>query len=121
YFATEASSGRYELLLKHGPIVPTQEATLLLYISDYDTNAPLDSTELTVKVAGHPDIALQATSQEPGIYQLTAVFPEKGDYHLIVSLNGKAGPDLIQINGVKVGAALPGALLEAAEKEAPLA
>ncbi|WP_439879626.1 efflux RND transporter periplasmic adaptor subunit [Pontibacter sp. MBLB2868] len=118
YFSAEASSGKYELLLKHGPLAPGRPATLTLYISDYETNAPVDSAALQVSVAGYPNLVIKASKIEPGIFQLRGIFPDTKDYSLMVSLNSKAGPDLLQVSSVKVGTALPGAVLEQPENGA---
>ena len=103
YFSSEAVSDKYELLAKYSPIFPGKEATLKLFISEYDTNKPVDSASLQVTIAGNPDIKVTATRLDKGLYELKTNFPERKAYNLVVNINSYAGVDLIQVNGIEPG------------------
>ena len=75
YFSSEAFSDKYELLVKYNPIIPGKEAILRLFISEYNTNKPLDSTTLQVTVTGNPGIKVTIRRIDKGIYELTTNFP----------------------------------------------
>ncbi|MEO7483052.1 MAG: efflux RND transporter periplasmic adaptor subunit [Sediminibacterium sp.] len=107
YFSSEAFSDKYELLVKYKPLTPGKEAVLKLFISEYNTNRPLDSASLTITVAGNPNIKIAATRLDKGMYELKAIFPEKKAYSLVVDINSSIGADLIQVNNIVTGKALP--------------
>ena len=103
YFSSEATSDKYELLLKYSPIVPGKEATLKLFVSEYNSNKPVDSASLQVSVGGKPNIKFVLKKIEKGVYEIKTNFPEKIAYNLIVNINSYAGADLIQLSNIEAG------------------
>jgi RND family efflux transporter MFP subunit len=103
YFSAEAVSEIYEMLIKYSPIVPGKEASLRLYLSEYNTNKPIDSAKLEITVAGNPNIKISAARIDKGVFELKATFPEKKTYNLVVNINSYAGIDLIQLNNIEAG------------------
>ncbi len=103
YFSSEAVSDKYELLVRYNPIVPGKDATLKLFISEYNSNKPIDSAALQVTVAGNPNIKVTATRLDKGLYELKTNFPQKKAYNLVVNINSYAGVDLIQVNAIEAG------------------
>ena len=118
YFSNEASSDLYELLVKYQPLKPGAAATIKLYISNYNSNLPIDSASIQVSVAGNQDIKLTVTKIEKGIYEVKGIFPEKKSYSLTVNINSVLGPDLMLLSGIAVGKELPVAETKAANKVA---
>lgn len=102
-FSSEAFSDKYELLVKYNPIVPGKEAVMNLFISEYNTNKPIDSAALQVTVAANPNIKVTISKTDKGVYELKANFPEKKAYNLVVNFNSNAGADLIQLNNIEAG------------------
>ena len=103
YFSSEAVSEIYELLLKYNPIVPGKESTLRLYLSEYNSNKPIDSAKLEITVAGNPNIKITVVRLDKGVFELKAIFPEKKAYNLVININSYAGIDLIQLNKIEAG------------------
>ncbi|MCA6438587.1 MAG: efflux RND transporter periplasmic adaptor subunit [Chitinophagaceae bacterium] len=103
YFSAEAASEIYEVLLKYNPIVPGKETSLRLYLSEYNTNKPIDSAKLEITVAGNPNIKITVVRIDKGVFELKATFPEKKAYNLVLNINSYAGIDLIQLNNVEAG------------------
>ena len=103
YFSSEAVSEIYELLLKYNPIVPGKESTLRLYLSEYNSNKPIDSAKLEITVAGNPNIKITVVRIDKGVFELKAIFPEKKAYNLVININSYAGIDLIQLNNIEAG------------------
>lgn len=103
YFSSEAASEIYEVLLKYSPIVPGKETSLRLYLSEYNTNSPIDSAKLEVTVADNPNIKITVVRIDKGVFELKATFPAKKAYNLVVNINSYAGIDLIQLNNVEAG------------------
>ncbi len=108
YFSSEAVSDVYELLLKYQPFQPGKHVTLKLFASDFNTNAPVDSsTTLQITVADNPNIKLEVTRVDNGVYEVKGAFPEKKQYNLTVNINSLLGPDLILLKDIEVGKELP--------------
>lgn len=103
YFSSEAVSDVYELLAKYQPILPGKEATLKLIVSDFNSNAPVDSATLQIAVVDNPNIKLAVTQIDKGVYEVKGIFPEKKSYNLTVNINSSLGPDLILVNDIAVG------------------
>jgi RND family efflux transporter MFP subunit len=103
HFSSEAFSDKYELLVKYSPITPGIETVLDLFISEFNTNKPLDSATLKVSVAGNPEIKVGIARIDKGVYELKTNFPLKKAYNLVVSINSYAGADLIQVNSIEAG------------------
>lgn len=107
YFSSEAASEIYEVLLKYSPIVPGKETSLRLYLSEYNTNIPVDSAKLEITVAGNPNIKIAVVRLDKGVFELKATFPEKKAYNLVININSNAGIDLIQLSNIEAGKELP--------------
>lgn len=112
YFTSEAASEIYEVLLKYSPIVPGKESSLRLYLSEYNSNQPIDTAKLEITVAGNPNIKIAVVRIDKGVFELKATFPEKKAYNLVVNINSYAGIDLIQLNNIEAGKELTVATTE---------
>lgn len=106
YFTTEVSSDKYELLLRYHPITPNQEADLTLFISEYNTNAPLNNVELKLTVQEDTSIQLHPHLTADGTWEMHPIFPEEKTYSIAVQINGPLGPDLLLLKDIEVGATL---------------
>jgi membrane fusion protein, heavy metal efflux system len=107
YFTAEAFSDKYEALLKYGTVTPGKETSLKLFITEFNSNKPVDSAVVKVTVSGAGNIPLKVSRVDKGIYQLTGVFSAKQAYNLNVSIDAKPGADLLQLTKVEIGKELP--------------
>lgn len=107
YFSTEAVSDVYELFLKYQPLEAGKDAHLMLYISDFNTNKPVDDAQLQIALADDDASKFEAKKIDKGIYELHGNFKEKKVYSLNVSINSSLGADLLQLSGIDVGKELP--------------
>jgi RND family efflux transporter MFP subunit len=107
YFSTEVSSDKYELLLRYEPIVPGQSSQLTLFVSDFETNKPINDAELKITVQEDPSITCTVHLNGNGTYTVTGSFPKEQSYSLAVSIDGAKGPDLLLLDHIDVGAELP--------------
>ena len=104
YFSSEAVSDLYELLVKYQPLQPGKPSVFKLFVSDFTSNAPVDSnTTLQINVADNPNIKLTVKRLDDGVYEVKGIFPEKKSYNLTVNINSLPGPDLMLINNISVG------------------
>ncbi|HET9057366.1 MAG TPA: efflux RND transporter periplasmic adaptor subunit [Chitinophagaceae bacterium] len=103
YFSSEAVSEKYELLVKYNTITPGENAALKLFVSEYNTNRPVDSATIMVTVVSDPGIKILVSQLSKGVYELKGIFPAKKTYNLAVNINSSIGADLIQVNNIEVG------------------
>ena len=104
YFSSEAVSAVYELLIKYTPLPVGKEGVLQLFVSDFNSNSPVDSSAtLRISVADNPNIKLTISRIDKGIYEIKGVFPEKKAYNLNVNINTALGPDLLLLSNINVG------------------
>lgn len=114
YFSSEAVSEKYELFVKYGTVKPGAQEALRLFITEFNSNKPVDSAVLQVSVPGNPAIKLSTARIDKGIYEIRGVFPQKQVYSLNVTISAAQGADLLQIKNIETGKALPVAETEAA-------
>ena len=107
YFSTEVSSEKYELLLRYEPITPGKSAQMVLFVSDFETNKPVNEAEIKITVQEDPSITFDIHQDGNGTYALTSTFPLEQSYSLAVSINGPKGPDLLLLEHIDIGVELP--------------
>ena len=112
YFSSESISDKYEVLLKYLPIEPNEPTVMKLFISNVNTNEPVNVSALNVTLPGI-NRSVESKRIDNGTYELTGFFPEEKAYNLNVSIGGALGPDLIQVRNIEVGKELPTAADEA--------
>jgi membrane fusion protein, heavy metal efflux system len=103
YFSSEASSDKYELLVKYGELVAGREGTLRLFLSDAATNRAIDSATIEVAISGLPGTKLTLARVDTGMYEIKAMFPANKAYDLQFTVNSSLGPDLLQVSKVEIG------------------
>ncbi|WP_460676224.1 hypothetical protein [Hymenobacter coalescens] len=113
-FSVAALSEQFELLLRFQPLKKGEPAHLQLFVSDYASNAPIDSAQLTLTVPEAPNEKFTATRQGPGVYLVEGRFPANQKYSLTVNLVAGERADLLLLEGIEVGKELPVAAVPAA-------
>jgi len=103
YFSSETISDKYELLLKYTTIAPGKEGLLRLFVSNYNTNQPVDSATLDLSVSGNSNIKLSASRLDNGIYEIRGIFPEKKNYNIAININSLLGADLLLFKDIAIG------------------
>jgi RND family efflux transporter MFP subunit len=106
YFSTETISDKYEMLLNYAPIMPGKTTAMKLFISNVNTNEPVNPSSVTISIPGLNN-KTAVKRLDNGIYELTTSFPDKKAYSLNVSIAGGLGPDLVQLTNIEVGKELP--------------
>lgn len=107
YFTTVGLSDVYELLLKYEPIKPGHDSHLKLFVSDFETNEPVDSAKITITSPEDDKLKFEVKRLDNGIYEIHCNFPDKKIYSLTVNINSSLGADLISIPDIEVGKELP--------------
>ncbi len=106
YFSTEASSDKYEVLLRYAPVMPGEHVDLTLFLSDFLSNIAVDSATIQLSSPDDASLQFEVTKTQAGIYSVHAEFPEKKMYKINVNIVGPNGADLIALTGVDVGKVL---------------
>jgi cobalt-zinc-cadmium efflux system membrane fusion protein len=107
YFSSEASSDKYETLIKYKTIPVGKEGSFQLYITDFVSNKAVQITDLKTSVSGNADLKLTLSKIDTGVYEVKGIFPDKKAYNISVSLNSQLGPDLLLIKDIEIGKELP--------------
>jgi membrane fusion protein, heavy metal efflux system len=108
YFSTEAVSDKYELLLKYEPIKANSNAHLILYISEYETNKPVNNADIKITSPQNAEINFTISQISDGKYNINTEFPENQNYSLTISVNSPHGADLLLLQNIEIGKELPG-------------
>jgi RND family efflux transporter MFP subunit len=103
YFSVEASSDKYEVLLRYDPVQPGAPAAFTVFISDFLSNRAIDTATISLSSPDDPSLKFDVHREEAGIYEVSATFPQKKMYRIHVNIDGQKGPDLIALDGVDVG------------------
>ena len=117
YFSSEAFSDKYELLMKYASIIPGKEGVLRLFISNYNTNQPIDSAFIQLTVSGNRNIKLLTHRMDRGIYEVRGIFPERKNYNITININGPLGADLLLFRDIAIGRELPLGIATATDRK----
>ena len=102
YFSAEATSDKYEILLKYAPVKANDIAVMKLFISNVNTNEAVSPTSIKVTIPGLEN-KIEISNPEKGVYQLQTRFPEERKYTMNVAIDAPSGPDLLQLPIIEVG------------------
>jgi len=107
YFTVISISEKFELVLRYKPIKDNEATKMKLFISDYETNAPVDSAKITITCMEADNIKFDIKQIEPGIYIIEGIFPESKAYSLVANIITSGNVDLMLLEGIEVGKELP--------------
>lgn len=103
YFTSEAVSDKYELLIRYEHIHIGEPAHLILFVSEYATNKPIDKADLKITAQEDSNLVFMVKQTGEGAYAVETVFPEKKKYSLAVNINSSLGADLILVSNIDAG------------------
>jgi len=107
WFTVNSSSETFEAVLRYTPIKPEEETKMKLFLSDFETNTPIDSALLTVTCMEDKTVQIEVHYLEPGIYELHTAFPEEKEYSLATNIISGNQADLMLLERIEVGSELP--------------
>lgn len=102
--STHGETGRYELLLKYAATEVDEPVRLRFFLADFPTNRPVAGANFVV--SSRPTgmrTRGPATMVSPGMYELTATFPDDTAYTLITTLALPDGQEQIELKNVYAG------------------
>lgn len=106
YFTVDASSTLYEIVLRYGSIQTNEDTHIKLFLSDFQTNKPIDKAQLKITSPEDESLIFKVVQLEKGIYEIHTRFKSKTTHSLSVAINSELGPDLISIQNVQIGKVL---------------
>jgi len=106
-FSAAAVSDQFEVLLRYPPLAPGGDADMRLFLADFATNAPIKGARLTLTCPEAPQLKFAVTEKGPGEYLVETTFPAKRAYSLTVQIVAGSQADLLLLEGIAVGKALP--------------
>jgi cobalt-zinc-cadmium efflux system membrane fusion protein len=116
YFSSLANSEKYELFLKYKPIEAGEETTMQLFVSEFNTNKPVDKADIKINTEDE-NVKFAVKQTDIGVYEITASFPKETPYALNVNINSALGADLMVLKDVVPGKDLPANAEELMEKK----
>lgn len=104
-------SDRYEFVLKNDPLGPAMKTALDLYLSDFQTNAPVAGATIALSLrSGSRELwkGTATATQRPGVYAVPfQAPPDTGTFNMLVSIRSEAGEDRFALAGFQVTSELP--------------
>ncbi len=95
----------FELVVKYPPMKPNKKGSVLVYLSDYATNAPVPKAEINVTIPGVPSLSDKLIKVEPtktaGVYGFDLTLSKNGRYDLLFDISGERS-DLIPVSGLEI-------------------
>ena len=107
-----AASDRYELVLKSDALAPGTKTDLDLYLSDYQTNAPVAGAAITLSLrAGSREVwsgAAQPANKRPGVYMAALQAPaDTGTFIMLATVEQSGNQDRFALSGLRVSTGEP--------------
>jgi hypothetical protein len=108
--ALSATGERFEVVVKNDPIAPGATAPLDVFVSDFETNAPVAGAEiaLTARDAGAEvwsGVAAAVDAARPGVYRASFQAPGRTvELNLLVTVRAAGVEEKFALEGLEVGA-----------------
>jgi hypothetical protein len=98
-------SENFDLVVQYGAITPAKETRLDIYLSDYETSAPIAGATLQVSINGLENVSAPAAGEkDSGLYAVSLTFPQKGRFDLLFDISSQDKSDIVEVKGIEVGA-----------------
>ncbi|MEO5989653.1 MAG: efflux RND transporter periplasmic adaptor subunit [Candidatus Eisenbacteria bacterium] len=105
-----AASQQYEVLLKNDPLTPGMKTTLDVYLSDFQTNAPVTGATVSLNLrSGARELwsGTAASTERPGVFTAAFQAPrDTGTFTVLMTVTAAAGSERFALSGLQVGPAM---------------
>lgn len=99
-----AQSENFDIVAQYSSIAAGKSASFDLYLSDYETNAPVAGAIIQVSVSGNDSVTASAIAEkDPGLYSVSLTFPHDGHYDLLFDITSPDRSDIVEVKGIEVG------------------
>ena len=106
YFTVNGSSNKFELVLRYEPVKAGNKTRMVLFVSDYETNKPVNNAKIDVSTI-EGDLNFTTVQVDSGTYHVDGAFPANKEYTLVANIAAGARADLLTLDHVDVGRELP--------------
>ena len=104
HHSASAQSENFDIVAEYGVIEPGKLATFDIYLSDYETNAPVAGATIQVSASGSDSVSSAATAEkDPGLYSVRLTFPREGHFDILFDITSTDKSDIIVVKGIEVG------------------
>lgn len=101
HFSISESTEKAEYVVHFKPFVAGQKTTVKLFVSDFNTNVPIDSLKMIV-TCDELNQRYSFSRVDPGIYEIDLQLPENKAYELTVKVNAPY-QETVYIHGIEPG------------------
>jgi hypothetical protein len=99
----EGETSNFEVVVTYDNVVPNEETTLTVYVSDWTTNEPIANANVDLDIAGVDNATLKKRPVTmEGVYVFDLVFPEIRNYNFLIGIEKAGVSDLIVITDVDI-------------------
>lgn len=99
-----AHSDHLELVARWPATTSSEPVPLLVFLSDFATNAPVEGATIDLSFSGAGEVEASATpTSTPGIYEATLTFPADGEYSAVATVTTGDDVDLLVVDHVTMG------------------
>lgn len=103
YFTVNSVSDIFEMVLRFDPIDAGHNTKLKLFVSDFETNKPIDSAQLSITCPDDDKLKFTVKQIDKGTYIIEGTFPENKIYSLVANISAGDDTDLMMLEGIEVG------------------
>ena len=113
----EGYTSNFETVVTLGNIKPNVPSTQKIYLSDYNTNTPVENAKIQIEITGVDNSKITTPTQiEPGVYEFSVEFPEIKMYDFLINITSGDINDLIAINEVDLAQGIQTEVSETTDK-----
>lgn len=92
----------FEVVLKTPPLVPGEPLRAQVFVSDRETNAPVEGATIDIEAKGADgfrEVARAEVTPSPGVYALSLTPPGPGEFLFDVTVQAPPRADLLSLKG----------------------
>ncbi len=97
------------MVLRYDPIDAGHEAKMKLFVSDFETNKPIDSAKIEITCTDDDKLRFIVKQIDKGTYIIEGTFPGNKKYSLVANISAGENADLMTLEGIEVGKGLENA------------
>lgn len=99
-----AQTERFELVLKYSSAPAGAAMPVLVLLTDWATNRPIEGATIQLDLSGPAAVTAQARpTRAAGVYRASASFPSEGHYALVARVTADGQSDLLVADDVSIG------------------
>lgn len=103
-FVLTGVTDNFEVVLKYSPTPIGKEMKILIYLSDYATNKPINDASIEFEITGLDTLKPKVEKTDlAGVYHAELTLPDNKPYDVLLTITKRNVVDLIPIKGLQAG------------------